>query len=116
MSQKWVDRPPTMPRLVRALRECADASDEEQVAAVLATLLVQPQVTKQCEAKEYATVLFDQGFAALVALEQLTVQNLTAMGVSLGHAALVLNAIHTGQGSVAAPAYVFGLGVGSLGG
>ena len=56
----------TMPRLVRALRECADASDEEQVAAVLATLLVQPQVTKQCEAKEYATVLFDQGFAALV--------------------------------------------------
>ena len=80
-------------QLVDALRESPTPTDEDVIYGVLKALLVSPVISVQAEKKKYQELLKENGYVSVPALLQLTAGKLVQMGVSMGHADLVLAAL-----------------------
>ena len=79
--------------LVDALRESQTPTDEDVIYGILGALLVSPVISVQAEKKKYHELLRDNGYVSVPALQRLTAEKLVAMGVTMGHADLVLAAL-----------------------
>ena len=84
--------------LVDALRESQTPTDEDVIYDILGALLVSPVISVQAEKKKYHELLRDNGYVSVPALQRLTAEKLVVMGVSMGHAGLVLAALFRQEG------------------
>ena len=81
-----------------ALRESQTPTDEDVIYGILGALLVSPVISVQAEKKKYQELLRDNGYVSVPALQRLTAEKLVVMGVSMGHADLVLAALFRQEG------------------